>query len=80
MGKTADLLPGTLDMLILKAVSLEAAARLRRAAAHPPDLRARRSTSRRARSIRRSTGWSTRGSSPPSGGRATTTAAPSSTP
>ena len=31
MGKTADLLPGTLDMLILKAVSLKPPARQ----AHP---------------------------------------------
>jgi len=39
MGKTAELLPGTLDMLILKAVSLKTAARIRCTAAHSADLK-----------------------------------------
>ena len=59
MTKNAELLPGTLDMLILKAVSWR----------FPKGLY-----------IRRSTGWSTRGSSPRIGARVRTTAGQSTTP
>ena len=60
MGKTTELLPGTLDMLILKAVSLKP---LHGYGVLSESSRSRgmRSTSRRARSTRRSIASSTRG-------------------
>ena len=57
---SSGLLPGTLELLILKGDLPAAPARLRGAAPHPSDLGARRWTCRRARSIRRSIASSTR--------------------
>ena len=59
MGNSVELLPGTLDMLILKAVSLRplhgyaVLQRIRQ-------IRARSSIFRKDRCIRHSTGWNTR--------------------
>ena len=79
MARTADLLPGTLDMLILKAVSLKPL--------HGYGVLLRiRQISNEALDIPQGSLYpalyrlETRGSSPPSGGRATTTAGRSSIP
>ena len=78
MARTTDLLPGTLDMLILKAVSLRPlhgyGVLLRIA-----QISETRCRSRRDPCIRRCTGSSTRVSSRPSGARATTIEGRSST-
>ena len=59
MGKTAELLPGTLDMLILKAVSLSRCMDTACCCAFSRS-RAMRWRFRKGPCIRRSTGWSTR--------------------
>jgi len=52
MAPQADLLPGTLDLLILKAVSLGSPPRLRYSPAHPADFR-RRAAHRTRRALPR---------------------------
>ena len=52
-----ELLQGTLDVLVLRALSVGAQAWLRRRAVHPAKHRAKRSRSSTARSTRRSTAW-----------------------
>ena len=76
MGKNVDLLRGTLEMLVLKAVSLGpqhgygVLLRIQQLA--------KGSLSNRARSIRRCIGWSAKDSSNRSGAKATTIARRSS--
>jgi len=79
MAKQVDLMQGTLEMLILKAVSLG------KLHGYGVLLRIQQisgssSSSSRDRSTRHCTAWSMRGRSPANGVRARTTAAPSTTP
>jgi hypothetical protein len=78
MDDSTGLLPGTLDLLILKAVSLGTLH------GYGVLLRIQQITGgalqvQQARSIRRCTVWNARGSSTANGARPTITAAPSST-
>ena len=78
--KSAGLLPGTLDLLILKAGSLDCLHGYGVLLPNPADLqRCLQPTCGRARSIRRSTGSSARGSSSRNGAREKAGAVPSTT-